>query len=50
MEGEGSAHNPDAQNVRKNCFKPEEVGLVELITPKVYSMVAAHKYFPRETF
>lgn len=35
MRAEGSAQSADAQLVRENCFEPNEVGLVELITPKV---------------
>jgi len=34
MKAEGSAH-PDAQYVRKNCIDTADVGLVELLTPKV---------------
>lgn len=35
MRAEGSAQSADAQLVRENCFGQKEVGLVELITPKV---------------
>ncbi|CAB1111813.1 unnamed protein product [Ectocarpus sp. CCAP 1310/34] len=38
MKAEGSAHNPDAQRVRASCVEHEEIGLVELITPKGYTM------------
>ncbi|CAN0155242.1 unnamed protein product [Ectocarpus sp. 6 AP-2014] len=40
MKAEGSAQNPDAQRVRASCVEYEEmeIGLVELITPKGYTM------------
>lgn len=41
MKAEGSAQNLDAQYVRAKCIKSDEVGLVELITPKVRCALAA---------
>lgn len=42
MKAEGSAQNLDAQYVRAMCIKSsDEVGLVELITPKVCYAFAA---------
>ncbi|CAN0154147.1 unnamed protein product, partial [Ectocarpus sp. 6 AP-2014] len=38
MKAEGSAQNPDAQRVRASCVEHEEIGVVELITPKGYTM------------
>ncbi|CAN0182350.1 unnamed protein product [Ectocarpus sp. 4 AP-2014] len=38
MKAEGSAQNPDAQYVRASCVEHAEIGLVELITPKGYTM------------
>lgn len=35
MKAEGSAQSPDALHVRENCIHTAEVGLLELITPKV---------------
>lgn len=35
MKAEGSAQNSDAQYVRANCLQTKELGLIELITPKV---------------
>lgn len=35
MKAEGSAQSPDALHVRENCIKTKDVGLLELITPKV---------------
>ncbi|CAN0287420.1 unnamed protein product, partial [Ectocarpus fasciculatus] len=38
MKAEGSAQNPDAQRVRDVCVENEDIELVELITPKGYTM------------
>lgn len=35
MKAEGSAEDADAQHVYAECMRAPEVGLVELITPKV---------------
>lgn len=38
MKAEGSAEDDDAQHVYVECLHEPEVGLVELITTKVYFM------------
>lgn len=45
MKAEGSAQNLDAQYVRANCIMTDEVGLLELITPKVRCGLAARCIF-----
>ena len=49
MEAEGSAQNSAAQDVLMNCIKPQSVGLIELITPKVRIRVAAPVRIYRRT-
>ena len=39
MKAEGSAKDADAQHVYVECLQQPEMGLVELITPKVYANV-----------
>lgn len=42
MKAEGSAQSADALHVRENCIQTNNVGLLELITPKVRQSQGLH--------